>query len=285
MRLWSTRATRRTTCGVASPRVDDVLQVIPNPVVWPETRCRAAREPEHPWFRADQPPVVLAAGRLVPVKDHATLLRAFRETLRRRPMRLVILGEGPLRAQLSRLAAELGIAHAVDLPGFVSDPLPYMRAAAVFVMPSIREGCSNALVEAMSCGTQLVCTAHPSAGEVLRGGKVGRLTPVGNPGAMAAAILAALDDPIAPETIEAAAQRYSAEPSIDLYRAVVVGPLPGRRRSRVVLPLGRAVVHAASLAMRLCQRRADLAQRGQDRKEDYRPKGIRRTRRTSAPPD
>ena len=74
----------------------------------------------HPWLRERTTPVVLAVGRLVPQKDFGLLLAAFAEVRRHRPARLVVLGDGPLRADLEAQADRLGIAADVSLPAAVS---------------------------------------------------------------------------------------------------------------------------------------------------------------------
>ena len=71
-------------------------------MVWPEHRALARQRVEHPWFRDSDQPVVLAAGRLIELKDHATLLRAFALVANTRPARLVIIGEGAERGNSSR---------------------------------------------------------------------------------------------------------------------------------------------------------------------------------------
>lgn len=106
---------------------------------------------------------IVAAGRLVPNKNFALLLRAF--ALADLPARLVILGEGPERAALERLAASLGIASRVDMPGFLDNPFALLARADLYAMPSNAEGFPNGLVEAMACGVPVVatnCASGPS---------------------------------------------------------------------------------------------------------------------------
>ena len=116
-----------------APGVWPRVHVIHNPVVWPGLPAQAAEPVDHPWLRDDDVPVVLAAGRLHPVKDHATLLRAFALVASERvgPVRSFI-GEGAERDRLLALAGELGIADRVDLPGFQRNPFAWMARARVF---------------------------------------------------------------------------------------------------------------------------------------------------------
>ena len=114
-----------------------------------------------------------------------------------RPARLVILGEGRERDALAGLVRELGIGHAVALPGFVANPFAWMARARVFAVSSIYEGLSMVLVEAMACGTPVVSTDCPHGPrEVLEDGRWGLLVPVGDAEALATAILETLRDPL-----------------------------------------------------------------------------------------
>ena len=204
------------------PRVAARVQVVPNPVVTPELREQAALPVEHPWFGDTGMPVVLSVGRLVPLKDHATLLRAFARVVRSQPARLVMLGEGPERDNLLRLAEELGIAEQVDLPGFRVNPFAYMSRSRLLAHSSRYEGFPNVLVQAMACGTPVVSTdCRHGPREILEDGKWGRLAPVGDAEAMAEAIVETLRDPIEPERLIARASVYSAEAAIERYMEVL----------------------------------------------------------------
>ena len=138
------------------------------------------------------PDLVVSVGRLSAEKDHATLLRAFAR-LDRPGVRLAIYGTGPTEPALARLIDELGIGDRVSLEGFVADPFPIFRRAALMVSSSRFEGFGNVMVEALSCGTPVVATDCPyGPAEILEGGRYGRLVPVGDADAMAAAIGEAL---------------------------------------------------------------------------------------------
>ncbi|GIV17136.1 MAG: glycosyl transferase [Armatimonadota bacterium] len=172
------------------------VKVIYNPIVTPELFRKAEEPLEHPWFREGEPPVVLGVGRLTKPKDFPTLIRAFALVRRQRPARLMILGEGEERSQLEALAKELGIAGDVSLPGFVQNPYPYMKKAAVFVLSSRWEGLPTVLVEALALGTPVVSTDCPSgSAEILDNGRLGTLTEVGDHVSLAQAIGESLDAP------------------------------------------------------------------------------------------
>jgi glycosyltransferase involved in cell wall biosynthesis len=101
----------------------------------------------------------VAVGRLEPVKDHETLLRAWPLVLARHPhATLAIVGEGSERRSLERIVSDLGIGHSISLVGAV-DPLPLLRGCDVYVSTSRAEGFSRALLEALALGVPIVTTA------------------------------------------------------------------------------------------------------------------------------
>ena len=188
------------------------LITVYNPVVTDRLLERVDEPLEHPWFQPGEPPVVLAAGRLRPQKDFATLLHAFARLRARRPARLLVLGEGPERAALEACACSLGFAADFALPGFVRNPFTYMARAQVFVLSSRFEGLPGTLIQAMACGCPVVSTDCPSGPrEILEGERHGAIVPVGDPVALAAAIERTLVSPVAPEQLRARAAAFSAE--------------------------------------------------------------------------
>ncbi len=196
----------------------DRITVIYNPVVYPRIETLKAQPLDHPWFTPGEPPVLLGAGRLTIQKDFPTLLRAFTSLRRGRPARLMILGEGEQRQELSALSESLGIASDVDLPGFVPNPFAYMARCKVFVLSSIWEGFGNVLVEAMACGAQVVSTDCPSGpSEILEKGKYGRLAAVGDSEALARAIQEAIDHPLPASILKARAIMFSVDVAAEKY--------------------------------------------------------------------
>jgi len=177
------------------------FHVIYNPVVSDELYVAAQEPLEHPWFKKDEPPVVLAVGRLDKQKDFPMLLRAFRLVRDSRSARLVILGEGPDRSRIESTLRQLGLEDDVALPGFESNPYRFMRRATVLALSSAWEGFGVVLVEALAMGLPVVstnCTYGPS--EILKGGKYGTLVPVGDHEAMARGLLQGMQNRQPPDS-------------------------------------------------------------------------------------
>ncbi len=166
-------------------RLDAPPLVIHNPVL---TARAPAAPADDPWFAPGAPPVFVAAGRMSPVKGFDILLEAFALLRATLEARLLLLGKGPLEGELAARAQALGIAGAVRFAGFVTDPGPYFRGAAAVVVPSRQESFGNVLVEAMSSGCPVVSTDCDGPRDILDGGRYGRLVPVGNAAALAAAM-------------------------------------------------------------------------------------------------
>ena len=197
--------------------------VIHNPVVTCQLFEQAAAPVGHPWFADGEPPVLLSAGRLTRQKDHDTLLRAFALVKESQPARLLILGEGDERANLEALIDRLDLRADVQLLGFVLNPYALMARARLFVLSSRWEGFGNVLVEAMACGTPVVSTDCPGGpSEILQGGVFGRLAAVGDPRALADAVLLTLSAPIAPAVLRARAMEFSAERSVHRHLEVML---------------------------------------------------------------
>lgn len=196
-----------------------------NPVVTPALAQKARAPLEHPWFAAGEPPVILGVGRLAGQKDFPTLIRAFAEVRAARPARLMILGEGGARAGLEALAAELGVAADVALPGFVDNPFAYMARAGAFALSSRFEGLPGVLIQAMACGCPVVATDCPSGPfEVLEGGRYGPLVPVGDASALAAALLQTLATPPDRAALQARAADFSEARTVPQYLRVLLPP-------------------------------------------------------------
>jgi glycosyltransferase involved in cell wall biosynthesis len=177
------------------PLSRDVVSVVYNGVITAEFDERVSEQIRHPWF-ADGKPVILGMGRMVPQKDFVTLIRAFAAVERKCNGRLMILGNGPMQNELEQLVKSLGLLGRVEFPGYIDNPLPYLRHADLFVLSSRFEGFGNVIAEALACGTPVVSTDCPHGpAEILADGRYGDLVPVGNWDALGEAILSTLARP------------------------------------------------------------------------------------------
>jgi glycosyltransferase involved in cell wall biosynthesis len=158
--------------------------------------------PPEPWGPrggpdlAPETPVLVAVCRLVRQKGVDVAVEAFALVRERHPAaQLVVLGEGPLRDELTALAARRGVDDAVSFPGRVGDIAWWLRRARVVVHPARWEGFGLALLEAMLCERPIVATRVSSIPEIVAEGETGLLVPPDDPTALAEAVGALLDDP------------------------------------------------------------------------------------------
>lgn len=171
------------------------VQVIPNPVIDRDFTLRASEEVPHP-FSGSQEPLIVAMGRLEPIKGFDDLLRAMAPLQDLCPARLVILGDGSERQSLEKLVDELGLADRVSLPGFSANPLPLLRAADLFCMSSHSESLGNVMIEALAVGTPVLARNAPGGPQhILSGTLPDCLIDDFSPGALARALHAALSSP------------------------------------------------------------------------------------------
>lgn len=144
--------------------------------------------------------LVGTVGRMAPVKDQLMLARAFVQLLQDQPAlrdraRLVLVGDGPLRAQCQQLLAQAGVAELAWLPGERSDVPAVMRGLHVFALPSLAEGISNTILEAMASGLPVVATQVGGNADLVSEGVSGLLLPSGDAQAMAQALSRLAHDP------------------------------------------------------------------------------------------
>jgi len=144
-------------------------------------------------FAGDGQFVVGSVGRMVDVKDYPTLVKAFIRILRWAPtlkdrLRLVVIGEGPAREDCTRMLDEAGCAEVAWLPGERDDIPDLMRGFDLFVLPSLGEGISNTILEAMASGLPVIATRVGGNPELVSDGRTGRLVPPADRTALARAI-------------------------------------------------------------------------------------------------
>ena len=174
----------------------DQVVTLPNPMPLSELR-RMSEEPLPAWaeevFRR---PTILAVARLDRTKRLDLLLRAFHGLVSQgTKANLLILGEGPLRAELQALAADLGLSGAVFMPGFELNPYRFFGDSRFLVLTSESEGLSMVLIEALCLGLPAIafdCPGGPR--EILQGGRFGILVPPGNVAALKSAMTDVLNN-------------------------------------------------------------------------------------------
>jgi glycosyltransferase involved in cell wall biosynthesis len=162
---------------------DDQIVALPNGVPIPAV----AWKPRPNWQAA---PAAAFVGRLAPEKSLETLIDAWPIVRQEYPTAiLTIIGEGPERPSLDARIKQLGLTHAITLPGPSPNPSEALEKSDLFVLPSREEGMSIALLEAMALGIPLVATDIPGNRALVTDYAHGRLVPPGDPAAIARAVL------------------------------------------------------------------------------------------------
>ena len=144
--------------------------------------------------------VVGTVGRLAEVKNQQLLIEAVGYLYTKRPilrgtLRLVLVGDGPLKPQLVERVKQLGLSDVVWFSGDRNDVPALMQLMDIFILPSLAEGISNTLLEAMASGLPVIATSVGGNVELIEEGVNGRLVPVNNVVAMADALAELVDDP------------------------------------------------------------------------------------------
>lgn len=201
---------------------------IHNPVFFPET----ARVPTATELAA-RDDIILAVGRYVSQKDYPTLIRAFAR-LQRPHARLMILGKGPDQTAIANLAASLGVADRVSMPGYLPNPWTAYEQAKCFALSSRSEPFGNVVVEAMAHGLPVVATAASGPLEILEHGRHGKIVPVGDDLQMAEALNATLIDVGDPASRRARADVFSFAVRVPAYQKLVDDVLAEARSAGAV---------------------------------------------------
>lgn len=208
------------------------ISVVPNPIDIDRIRAMARQFVVAP--SPENHPYILAAGRLVTMKDYPLLLKAFQLVRQTHPdTHLVILGEGPERQALERMIQDLGLQEHVHLPGHIDNPYPYFSHARVFALSSRSEGMPNVLLEALAFRLPVVATDCPSGPrEILQDGLLGELCPVGDWVALARSIETQLQKCTNTEVIPSV-MAYAIDTVVDQYLAQLEAvPAPEEYSSR-----------------------------------------------------
>ena len=189
----------RGEIGVPVSRLTRILNGVDVERFRPLDAARDGEDPRPAGFR-DGTFCIGTVGRLEAIKNQSLLLEAFGRLCRAYPelterARLVVVGEGSLRASLEGQARRDGIMERVWFAGSRDDVPVLMRRLDLFVLPSKAEGISNTIMEAMASGVPVVATDVGGNGELVVPGQTGMLVPPDDPRAMAEAMAAYLADP------------------------------------------------------------------------------------------
>ncbi len=182
--------------------------------------------------------LVGTVGRMQTVKAQPVLARAFVRALQQQPalrdrLRLVMVGDGPLRAECEAVLQQAGLSDRAWFAGERGDVPDVMRGLDCFVLPSLAEGISNTILEAMASGLPVLATAVGANGELVAAGETGLLVPAGDVPALADGLLRLAGDPAAAAAMGQAGrrrveQRFSLESMVaaydGVYRRVLVAP-------------------------------------------------------------
>ena len=198
--------------GAAPERVTHIGNGVDSVHFHPRLGPAAAVGP--PGFLRNGAFVIGSVGRMAAVKDYQSLVQAFLLLLAQpgahARLRLIIVGDGPCRQACLTLLLQAGAAHLAWLPGARDDVAQLLRAMDLFALPSLAEGSSNTILEAMATGLPIVATQVGGNGELVQSGWNGTLVPPGSPDMLADAML-------------------------DYYSMPELGPRHGARGRRLVL--------------------------------------------------
>lgn len=179
------------TVRIPSSKVTQIYNGVDSVRFSPRSGVRPTVGP--PDFSAPGNFLIGTVGRMQTVKDQVTLVHAFLNLRKRWPLdsaraRLILIGDGPLRAVARSLVEKAGIMNLVWMPGERDDIPEIMRAMDLFVLPSQAEGISNTLLEAMASGLPVLATRVGGNEELVDQGITGILVPPSDPLAMAESI-------------------------------------------------------------------------------------------------
>lgn len=189
-------------------------------------------------FRGTDCWLVGTVGRMEAVKDQTNLARAFvaavgADPVARARLRLVLVGDGRLKGEVAAILAAGGVRDLAWFAGERADVVPLLQSLDCFVLPSLAEGVSNTVLEAMACGLPVVATRVGANTDLIEENVTGRTVPAGDSDALANAIGAYFSAPgLAREHGQAARcraeRRFSLERMVDDYDRVYAGVLPAR---------------------------------------------------------
>lgn len=229
--------------ALAVPR--EAITIIPDPALSRDLIARLRQPGARPAQRGPGRRFV-AVARFAPQKNLTLMLRAFNRAAAPGDT-LTVIGDGPERDKLRKLASRLGLGDRCEFPGYASEPADILPAYDVLLLSSNYEGVPAVILEALAAGLEIVATdCSRSMATLLRHGALGQLVPVGDERALAQAIAAARpgtqDQALSLGQAERFTLEHAAEAYLDVVRKVLRSPAPNsflRRATEVPFPLCR----------------------------------------------
>ena len=183
--------------------------------------------------------IVGTVGRMQTVKDQTLLAHAFVLALQTAPelktrLRLVMVGDGPLRAEAQAILDAAGVAHLTWLPGARDDVAALMQGFSCFVLPSLAEGISNTILEAMASGLPVIATGVGGNADLVADGVTGQIVPASDPQTMAQSLIQFVSSAAQSRAMglagrERVVQRFSMQAMVNTYQRVYDEQLRRRR--------------------------------------------------------
>ena len=201
------------------------MSVIYNPLMPSLVNSRQPLNPEILSWMKGSPINLIAIGQLIKVKNFLNLIKSVDILVNqnKQKLKLVILGDGEERAVMEKAIKSYNLEHSIFLPGWVDDPIPYLRLSDLLILSSDYEGFGLVILEALSVGVNVVSTnCKTGPGEILRHGEFGFLCKVGDVQALADSINIALNDPLPKNMLISRALDFSPQKISQQYEKILI---------------------------------------------------------------
>lgn len=203
------------------------MHVIYHPLIDSKRIEEAITEIDHPYILAkNEYKLLVAVGRIVPEKDYINLVSAFSKLRKKIKIKLIIIGEGPLREDIQNHIVLCGVEEDVELFGYTSKVFEFIKAADAVVLSSTQEAFGNVLIEALACGVPIIATDCESGGprDILDGDNAdfyGALCKPNNSSKLANAIETVLSNHYDIKILKQRAELFTIEHSSEQYLKII----------------------------------------------------------------
>ena len=209
--------------GYGAPR--DKISVIYNPLMPSTLNSGGSFDPEILGWIKNSPINLVAIGQLIKAKNFLNLIKAIDILVNqnKQKLKLLILGDGEERVVMEESIKSYNLENSIFLPGWVDDPIPYLRLSDLLILSSDYEGFGLVILEALSVGVNVVstnCKTGPS--EILKDGEFGFLCKVANAPSLANSINIALNHPLPEERLMSRALDFAPDKIIQQYEKILI---------------------------------------------------------------